>query len=362
MRDTCRLCDSKNLELAVKVPPMPMVDGFTQLPNEYKKHNCDVYLCMDCGHAQLLEFLTAESMFTDYHFKTGDSPHLVEHFRQYATYCKKHFDTSFVVEIGSNDGTLLSMFEGNKLGVDPSNVPSSCEKITAFFTESLADEIIKDRGHATLVIANHVFAHADDLTGMLGGIRKLLASRGTFIFEVAYAQDMLDKGLIEQIEHEHLSYHSLEPLVSFLNRNGMELTNYSRNSCKGGSVRCEATHLDTGRVPNYTEDCSLGRYQSFAADIQRRREAVANLVNLVGYGAAAPCTSVMYQMGLQNRIFELVDDNASRHGFYSPCANIPVNSTSLLYETDAQVVILAPQYAQQIIAKHQSIKRRFIIP
>lgn len=254
MRTKCRLCDSTDLELAVKVPPMPMIDGYTQAPNQFKAMPCDVYFCHSCGHAQLLDVLPPADIFTKYIFRTGDSPNLVSHFRAYADWLIANFDTSFVYEIGCNDGTLLEMMPNKKLGIDPSNIPCSAPSVRTFLTETTAKEIYKEHGPAPLIVANHVFAHADDLVDMLRGIRFLMTNRGKFIFEVAYAQDMLDKCLFDQIEHEHLSYHSIKPLIRFFSRYGMEITEIHRNDCKGGSVRCVAELSMEGYIPKFTED------------------------------------------------------------------------------------------------------------
>jgi len=339
---------------------MPIVDGFTKKANSLALHKCDVYFCLECDHAQLVDVIPPELMFKDYLFRTSDSPQLVDHFKHYARWLVDHFDTSSVVEIGCNDGTLLKLMPHRKIGVDPSNVECSEEKIDDFLTSDVCKEIVKYQGRATLVIANHVFAHTNDLVGMLENIKSLMTSRGKFVFEVAYAHDMLDKCLFDQIEHEHLSYHSIKPLVKFFNKNGMELSQVFRNSCKGGSIRCVAEFIDSGHVPNFMEDCSLERYREFSGQIKEKRERLSEHKSLIGYGAAAPCTSVMYQLDLQDRIKFLVDDNPRRHGLFSPHKNIPVVSSEALNHTNSKVVILAPRYEGEIKQRHPG--REFITP
>ena len=123
-----------------------------------------------------------------------------------------------VVEIGSNDGTLLNFFKdwGLKvLGVDPaveiarqantSGIPTLPE----FFTSSLATQIKAQHGLAKLIVANNVYAHSDQLADMTDAIASLLDEDGIFIFEVSYLLDIVDKFLFDTIYHEHLSYHSI---------------------------------------------------------------------------------------------------------------------------------------------------------
>lgn len=353
----CRLCDSTELELVVKAE-MPLVDGFTKSPNSYEVKPCDVYFCHSCEHAQLVDVIPPEEIFSDYLFRTGDNLNLVKHYQDYAKWLGK-FDTSFVIEIGCNDGTLLKMLKGKKLGIDPSNVPCETEKIKSFLNQDLAKQVTKECGHSPLIIANHVFAHCD-LNEMLDSIRLMMTSRGVFIFEVAYAQDMLDKCLYDQIEHEHLSYHSIKSLIPFLNKHGLELVEVLRNDCKGGSIRCVTKPLESWHVPYYEEDCSVERYKEFAFEIKKKREALKDIKSFVGYGAAAPCTSVMYQLNLQDRIKFLVDDNPRRWGLFSPHKNIPVVNSEAIKYTDTPKVILAPRYSDQIQARYPDIK--FIVP
>jgi len=126
-----------------------------------------------------------------------------------------------VVDIGSNDGTLLRFFKeaGMKvLGVDPAKdiaakaTASGIETLPRFFTPELAEEISGSHGPAALVTANNVFAHADDLTGIVSGIRRLLKPDGIFSLEVSYLAEVVKNILFDMCYHEHLAYHSLKPL------------------------------------------------------------------------------------------------------------------------------------------------------
>lgn len=367
MINSCLLCDSSNLTLAVPVNPMPIVDGYTKAPNTHALHKCDVYRCDDCGHAQLKDTLPPEQLFRDYLFRTGEHVNLVAHYRHYADWLTNNFDTSFVIEIGCNDGTLLNMLplKSRKLGIDPSNVPCSHRVVREFLTPDVASQITKEHGHAPLIVANHVFAHTADMHGLMESIRRMMTSRGAFVFEVAYAQDMLDQCLYDQIEHEHISYHAVAPLIKFLNRHGLELTELQRNHCKGGSIRCVTRPTESYHVPKYYELCTLEKYWKFGYSIAQKCDSLHERLRgrkAIGYGAAAPCTSVIYQMELSDSLTMLVDDNPNRYGLYAPHSNLYVTDSNIIYDSDAPIVILAPRYAEQIMARHQKIKERFIVP
>ena len=96
------------------------------------------------------------------------------------------------------------------------------------FDETLAENINSTHGKASVITANNVFAHADDLTGIVRGIKGLLADDGVFVLEVSYLKDVIDDVLFDTIYHEHLSYHSVGPLKLFFERQGLQLISAER--------------------------------------------------------------------------------------------------------------------------------------
>src|SRR5215471_15170376 len=129
------------------------------------------------------------------------------------------------------------------LGVDPAR--SIAEEATrkgietwpTFFTPKVAADIRAKHGAAKVVTGNNVFAHVDDLSGIVEGIRSLLAPDGVFAFEVSYLVDVFEKTLFDTIYHEHLDYHSVKPLAPFFERLGMQLIAAERVGSHGGSLR-----------------------------------------------------------------------------------------------------------------------------
>ena len=100
-------------------------------------------------------------------------------------------------------------------------------------------EKIKDKySYASLITANNVFAHCDDLSGITDAVSNLLAPKGCFVFEVSYLVDVYQKTLFDTIYHEHLSYHSVIPLIKFFESKRMTLIDVEKVNTHGGSIRC----------------------------------------------------------------------------------------------------------------------------
>ncbi len=155
-REDCRLCGKKHLTMVLQLTPTPPANAFVPKDKLHIKQECfplDVFQCLDCGHVQLLDVLDPVYLFKDYVYVSGTSSVFVKHFEEYAKRVISDFGipkNSLVVELGSNDGTLLKFFKDAKmrvLGIDPAAeiarraTESGIETLPEFFTEDLAREL-----------------------------------------------------------------------------------------------------------------------------------------------------------------------------------------------------------------------------
>ena len=127
-RDNCRLCHSKNVERVVDLEPIPLSEGYTRDPKPAKeapRYPVDVYMCRDCGHVQQLDVIDSKNLWESYTYYSGDAKGMPEHFRQMAEKIVAAVEPpegALVIDIGSNDGSLLQPFQGagyRVLGIDP---------------------------------------------------------------------------------------------------------------------------------------------------------------------------------------------------------------------------------------------------
>lgn len=400
-RKTCRLCDSADVKLAVPIAASPIADAYipaSKLGKPQPTFPLDLYLCGACGHVQNLDVVNPEELFRDYLFTTSSSGGLVEHFRKYADdviSAMKVPKGSLVVEIGSNDGSLLRFFKSagmRVLGIDPAQeiakqaTASGVETLPDFFTSDLAARIRRDHGGASIFCANNVFAHADDLADIVHGIREVLADDGVFVFEVSYLVDIVDNYLFDTVYHEHVSYHSIGALADFFKRMGMQLIDVQRVASKGGSIRGFAQRLPEGKRPvqpvvgemianeRTRGFFDLATYKAYADRIAERRTAVQKFVDnelaqgrvVAGYGASTTTTTLMWDFGLTRKLAFIADDNPKKHGLYTPGNHLPVVPSDELYvRRPDTVVILAWQYAKPILAKHERFVKeggQFVVP
>lgn len=337
-------------------------------------------------------------MFENYVYVSGTSPLFVKHFENYAADVMARLSPSpggLVVDIGSNDGTLLRFFKnaGMKvLGIDPAR--DIAEKATAcdietlnnFFSAPLAEEILAAHGPAAVITANNVFAHIDDLAGVTKGIASLLADDGLFVFEVSYLVDVFEKTLFDTIYHEHLAYHSVKPLLSFFDAHGMELIEAVRIESHGGSLRGmaqkkggpRAVGASVARAVLREESLGLDKAETlrtFAGRIDTRKAELSMVLaelkaegkTVAGFGAPAKATTLMYHFGIGPDVIGfIVDDSPLKQNLFSPGMHIPVVGQEALAEREPDaLVILAWNFAEPIMAKNAAFHDRggrFIIP
>jgi len=400
-RESCRLCDQSSLELILPMAPSPIADAYVsadKLGIVQDRYPLDLYLCQACGHVQNIDVVNPEILFRDYIYKTSHSLGLVDHYRDYAEQISKRFEFSpgsLVIELGSNDGSLLGFFKSYGyyvLGIDPAkSIASEATQkgiltLPEFFNFKLAENIRMRYGPAKIVAANNVFAHADGLQDIALGISHLLDDDGVFIFEVSYLPDIVDRFLFDTVYHEHVSYHSLIPLVKFFKQNGLELFDVQKIGSKGGSIRGFAQKFTKGNravSENVNELVQIETergfdrpdiFHCFSREIDKRK---ANLLEFIdsemlmgktfaGYGASTTVTTLLWHFDLTEKIQYLVDDNLSKQGLYAPRCHIPVISSEKMQENMPDyVVILAWNYSAPIIAKNRAYLDAggvFIIP
>jgi SAM-dependent methyltransferase len=400
-RDDCRLCGGTDLGKVLSLTPTPPANAFVDdvgRRREQPVFPLDLWFCRSCTHVQMLDVVDPETLFGDYVYVSGTSPVFVRHFEDYAATVIGAYGLSpgdRVVDIGSNDGTLLRAFQDQGmtvLGIDPARDiarranEAGIETLAAFFDPALGAEICDTRGAAACVTANNVFAHVDDLGGVVDGVRALLAADGVFVFEVSYLVDVYEKTLFDTVYHEHLDYHSVRPLVDFFAGHGMQLIDAGRVASHGGSLRAVAQVAGGPHpvAPGVAEliaveaDLRLQREETLV-DYGNRIDAVggelrdlldairADGKRVAGFGAPAKATTLMYHFGLGPETVEfIVDDSPLKQGLFTPGLHVPVLSSAAITERRPDyLLILAWNFAEAIIAKNQAFRDgggQFIVP
>lgn len=386
--------------MVLPLAPTPLADAYlpvTLRDISQPSYPLNLVLCASCGNVQLQDVVYPENIYLDYLYETTSSLGLVRHFEGY---CRdvlqqvKPAKDSLVIDLGSNDGTLLRQFQRRGyrvLGVDPAKeialraTAAGIETIPDFFTPSLARFVKKRYGQAAIVTANNLYANIDDLAGFTQGVRELLTPDGVFIVETFYLLDVTKHMVFDFMYHEHLSYFSVKPLARFFQSQGMQLIDVTRVPTKGGSIRCTVARTDGPRTvsPSVGNLAALERhiglhtahtFTSFTKRIEGAKRKLLNFLDkieqegkiIAGYGASASTTTLLYHFDLQRRVSFLLDDYPRKHHTVSPGCHIPVLPSNAIYEKRPDYcIIFAWRYVEAIVKKHEKFLKEgghFIVP
>lgn len=387
-RDTCRLCNNKSIENILHIADTPVGDAFIPVSERKKIQSLfplDLVLCKTCGLLQVSGVVDSELIYKDYLYETSVSLGLVKHFNNYA---KTVLETlrpekgSLIVDIGSNDGSLLNYFrlaDYKVLGIEPAKllaekaINNNVETIAEYFSAELAEKIKNSKGCAAIITANNVIANIDNLCDFIEGIKILLAKDGVFIFETGYGIDLIQNCILDNVYHEHLSYFTLKPLLQFFNSHNMEIIDAERTHTKGGSIRVTVQfkggfrqkNLRVDELFNLETELGYNRMIPFTNFVDQVGSIKHSLISLLkkfkkegnsisGYGASVGVTTLIYHFGLEKTVDHLFDDNPLKYDTLSPGCHIPVYSSAEIskYKPD-YIIIFAWRYSEIIISKHK---------
>ncbi|EMN90837.1 class I SAM-dependent methyltransferase [Leptospira weilii] len=392
LRKDCRLCKSTDLIKVLPLTPTALCDAYIKEKKEQDIYPLDLFQCKNCGFVQIECVVDPEIIYRDYIYVTTSSSGLSNHFENYARDVLEKLNLgagSFVVDIGSNDGTLLGHFKARNakvLGVEPSTKTAEdatnrgIETLPEFFDPNLARKIKEKVGAADLITINNLYANIDDLHSFTEGLEYLLSLNGVVVIESSYLGDMVDNMVFDFIYHEHLSYFSILPLIKFFDSFGLRLIHLQHVGTKGGSFRYywarkNSNHSVSDAVDkfikiekekNMTESYFkeyTDRISKVKAELMQELEKSKGKKKIIGYGASATSTTLIYHFGLEKYVDYLVDDNPGKIDTYSPGLHIPVKHPDVLdSEGDAVLIVLAWRYFDLIRSKLKNRKLTLICP
>ncbi|MDD2762772.1 MAG: class I SAM-dependent methyltransferase [Opitutaceae bacterium] len=399
--DYCQITGSKNLFEVIDLGHQAPCDALlteAAVNQPEATYPLRLMICPESGSAQL-DYVVEGSViyYPEYPYRSGISKPLEIYQRAFADDIIKAFGIpagSLCVDVGSNDGTLLTGFRRNgmkTLGVEPTNIAkiareqNQIETIQSFFTEAVAQDIVKDRGCAKVITMTNVFAHMAPLGEIMRGLSKLLDPKGIFISESQYLLDVLEGNQFEGIYHEHIRTYSLKALVKLMPYYGLEVFDVGRASRYGGNIRIyvarkgvQPVNSRVGELLAREEKAGLFSPAAWAKWRQRVATNRSKFMELA-YRAqkeglrfvADSCPgrgAVLVQYyGIDKTLMPYIAQlpGSEKLGKYLPGKHIPIiDNKVILEERPEYIVILAWHYSDYIIEQWRAkgLKSKFVLP
>lgn len=357
-----------------------------------------VVRCDQCNFIQLSYVVKPEILYqNDYPYEASITKTGVAHFDEFAGDIVEKFgmvSEDLAIDIGSNVGVLLASLKKRNvriLGVDPAaNIAeiankNGIETLPEFFSEQLAQQILMKYGKAKIITGSNVFAHIDDLKSLTAGVKILLEDSGVFVIEAPYFVHLLHNLEYDTIYHEHLSYISVSPLVSFFKSQGMDVFDVRQQDIHGGSIRIfvaisgqQEITSSVDRLVEYEKNeriYSPEVLNDFACKVRNHRDELVWLLKSLKHsgskiaGVSAPAkgmTLLNYcKIGTETLEF-LTEKSTLKIGKFSPGGHIPILPDEALIERDIDyALLLAWNFKDEImnnLFEFRAKGGKFIVP
>lgn len=375
---SCRFCGATlrhtfaNLGMSPPCENFLAADQLNRMEAFYPLH---VFVCEHCFLVQLEEYISPESIFSEYAYFSSYSDSWLAHAKAYTQKMIDRFRldaNSLAVELASNDGYLLQYFVEKGipvLGIEPAvNVAREATRrgiptLVKFFGRELAEELVHSGTRADLVVGNNVLAQVPDVCSFVAGMKTLLKPHGVMTLEFPHLMRLIEGNQFDTIYHEHFSYFSFLTATKILANFDLTVFDVEELTTHGGSLRVYARHTaDTShpvaervRELSQREELAgftrLETYRSFDEQVKQSKRRILRFLidakqagkSIAGYGAPGKGNTLLNYCGIRNDFLDYtVDRNPYKHGKFLPGSHIPVFPPEMLRETRPDYVFILP--------------------
>lgn len=396
--DKCQICSSTNLKSVLflgYLPPVNQLHPIGTRPKEQPSYPAELLYCLKCHLVQLGLIVDPKVIFPkEYPYTSGTTKVLRDNFADLSSEVRKLLDIKFddlIVDIGSNDGTLLSNFKdySKVLGITPEDIGKLAIKkgiptILEYFRKEVVEKVKKNYGKAKIITAANVFAHIEDPNSVLENIKSLLREDGVFISESHYLYPLVKTIQYDTIYHEHLRYYSLASLNYLLKMHGLEVFYAKKIPSHGGSIRVYAAKKGLYPVKKSVSEMLL-KEKNIVTDIKNlirfKKDVVLSKLKLLKllsdikrkgsriFGISAPsrASTLINYVGLDQDILDCVVEvkGSYKIGKYIPGTLIPILDEQELYTSQPEYALLLSWHiAEELMPKlkEKGFKGKFIVP
>ncbi len=396
--DRCQVSGSPDLKSILFIGFLPPVNTMAPIgtrPDEQPAYPAELLYCPESKLVQLGLTVDPAVLFPPhYAYTSGTTRILRENFAELYDEVMLRYPLAkndLVVDVGSNDGTLLGNFQkhGHRVcGVEPTNAHKlAAEKnipsINAFFGPKAATELVARHDRAKIVTATNVFAHIEDVHEIVESILAMLDGDGLFISESHYLLALIETLQYDTIYHEHLRYYSLQSLKFLLEMHGLEIIHAKRIPTHGGSIRVYAVRKGQKPVqPSVAEllaveekELTWVNFMDFRRRVSQSKLDLMALLRdirskgrrVYGIGAPSRATTLVNYVGLDDSIIDCILEikGSYKIGKYLPGTLIPVLEESKLIEDQPEYALLFSWHiADELIPKlrKKGFRGEFIVP
>lgn len=332
--------------------------------------------CNNCKLVQLSHVVHRDRLFRNYWYRSGVNKSMRDALKGVVISAENRVDLDFddwVIDIGSNDGTLLKNYRRyiKTIGFEPAknisvNAGSDIRTIDNYFNLSDAQYLIKQYGRKPKIITCvAMFYDLEDPNKFLQDVKNVLHEDGIFVLQLNTLDAMVKNFTVDNISHEHLCYYSIQVLRDLLNKNGFDVPWYIENDINGGSVRLYCRHqgFNYPRIENLEVE---GGWAKWRAQLEEKKNKIRDTVlkekekhglEIWGYGASTRGYSLLQWLGIEDKITKIADRNPAKWGKY--LGKIPiVSEAEMRMSQPAFLFVLPYSFMMEFIEREAEYLKR----
>lgn len=341
-----------------------------------------------CGLVQLKHSIDPSALYFDYGYRSGINQSMRDNLAEITARIEglvalNAGDT--VLDIGCNDGTLLSSYQTSgidKIGIDPSsNViaharAKGLEVVNDYFSAANFKQARPDK-RARAITSIAMFYDLEHPADFVREVASILADDGVWVIELSYLPFMLQKNSFDTICHEHLEYYSLETLEWLLEKEAMAVQHVEFNDINGGSVRLFIRHRSemdqASDSVKSARDCERKlalreeeTFKSFRESVARIRTELRQVLDeakqrgqsVYVYGASTKGNTILQFCGIDNEMVpKAADRNPEKWGRHTLGTEIEIISEKQAREERPDYFLVMPWH---FFSEFQDRERDFL--
>lgn len=377
----CGSCGSRELTSILWLGYMQPACSMPKIGEPAKEEThypLELLQCQKCSLVQLSCIVDPKVIFhPEYPYSSGNTKALRENFAELASEIRQTVKLGredLVVDIGSNDGTLLGNFTKTCLvrGYEPTRQAETANSLGIHTVQRFfGSTAYVVPGKAKVITACNVLAHVENVHDVLDGVAGLLADDGIFVTENHYLGSLIDGLQWDSIYHEHLRYYSLKSLRILLGMHGLNVFRADLIPSHGGSFRVFARRGNTVMPVGISEPEAF-QFDRFSSRVAESKRSILNMLartdaRIVAVGAAARGATLLNYCGIDVEMVEVVVEvkGSDKIGHYMPGTRIPVVAEAMLYEEQPENLLILPwQLAGDLVPKfaEKGYRGKVILP
>lgn len=372
----CRACKSRELREVFDL-------GSQKLSGVFRASNLDgiiegpltLVVCDNCSLVQLRHSYPLDEMYNEgYGYRSGVTKYMQKHLSEIINFATSKVvleKGDHVLDIGSNDGTLLSCYPGEsyvRIGIDPvakkylDLYPKGAKVVTDFFNRDNYFSVTSSK--AKIITSISMFYDLEEPALFVKDISNILHQDGIWVFEQSYLPAMLRQNSYDTICHEHLEYYSLSAIEKILEKAGMKIIDVSQNEVNGGSVRIAAAHANNTSISSVSPETvwlynqeknheihSDQCFEDFQKNVEKHKIDLVTLLtelkkagkSVIGYGASTKGNVILQYCGIGKDLLPYIGDiTPFKDGTFTPGSKIPIISIEKAKEMKPDYFLVLP--------------------